>query len=64
MIAATDSSATSWLAFSPPVEMGAGSYWARQAAKNGLLLVWISLGATALCALAARRYSRGARSLY
>ena len=48
VVVAADTTATPWLAFSPPVEMGAGSYWAWQAAKNGLLLFWVSLGTTLL----------------
>ena len=61
VVAATDTAATPWLAFSPPVEMGAGSYWAWQAVKNGMLLFYVSLGALALCALAAWHESRGTR---
>jgi hypothetical protein len=46
VVVARDRDATRWIAFSPPVEMGAYSYWAWQAAKNGLLLLWLSLGAS------------------
>ena len=51
VVAASDTAAAPWLAFSPPVEMGAGSYWAWQAVKNGALLFWFALGATLLCTL-------------
>ena len=39
VIAATDSSSTEWLAFSPPVEMGTLSYLAWQATRHGRLLL-------------------------
>ncbi len=58
IVAAADTIAAPWLAFSPPVEMGAGSYWAWQATKNGLLLVWISLGTALLGLFAAWRLNR------
>lgn len=46
VVAATDRSPTEWLAFSAPVEMSRASHLAWQAAKNGLLLMWIAGGLT------------------
>jgi hypothetical protein len=47
VIVAKDRSPNRWLAFSAPVEMGTASYWAWQAAKNGMLLVYFAAAATA-----------------
>lgn len=48
VVVANDVSAAQWLAFSPPVEMGAASYWAWQATKHGLLIVYLATAATAV----------------
>jgi hypothetical protein len=53
VVTARDSSAQHWLAVGAPVEMGWLSYWAWRASKNGLLIVYISLVASVLLALAA-----------
>lgn len=52
VIVARDRSASHWLAFSPPVEMGGPGYWAWQATKNGRLIVDLAASATALLTLA------------
>jgi len=38
VIAARDESPSGWMAFSEPIEMGAGSYWAWQAVRHGELI--------------------------
>jgi hypothetical protein len=52
-LVARDADPARWFAFSGPVEMGSLSYWAWQANKHSLLLLYGSTGATALLALAA-----------
>jgi hypothetical protein len=52
-LVARDADPVRWFAFSGPVEMGSLSYWAWQANKHSLLLLYGSTGATALLALAA-----------
>ncbi len=42
VIVATDASPTPWIAFSPPVAMGAGSYWAWRVAKHGLVILYVA----------------------
>lgn len=55
VITATDAAPAPWLAFSPPVEMGSGSYWAWRLTKHGLLIVYVSaVAAIALLALGTR----------
>src|SRR5262249_9485857 len=51
VVEARKESPTGWLAFSPPVEMGTGSYWAWQAVKNGLLILWCAGIATGVVAI-------------
>ncbi len=58
VVAAEDTTPTPWLAFSAPVEMGGGSFWALQAAKHGWHVIWIALGATLLLVFAAWRRDR------
>jgi hypothetical protein len=58
VIVAQDSSSQQWLAFSAPVEMGSASYWAWQAAKNGMLLVYFAAAATAGLAIVSWLQSR------
>lgn len=53
IVVATDRSTGGWVAFSGPVEMGAASYWAWQATKQGLLIVYLAgAGALGLLGLA------------
>jgi hypothetical protein len=58
VLVAKDTDPTRWLAFSAPVEMGALSYRAWQAAKSGMLLVWLSASATLVLLLATFIISR------
>lgn len=52
-VVAQDESAAHWLAFSAPVEMGGGSYWAWQATKHGMLILTLAGAASVgLAALA------------
>jgi len=44
VIVATDASATQWIAFSPPIAMGAGSYWAWRVTKHGKLILYFAAG--------------------
>lgn len=44
VIVATDASPTQWIAFSPPVAMGAGSYWAWQVTKHGQMILYFAGG--------------------
>ncbi|MEO6244582.1 MAG: hypothetical protein ABIQ12_04025 [Opitutaceae bacterium] len=60
IVAASDTAAAPWLAFSPPVEMGAGSYWAWQAVKHGWHLVWLALAGIVLVGFAAWQSARNA----
>jgi hypothetical protein len=53
-IVATDTSATTWFAFGPPVEVGPLSRWAEQAANRGRMLLLLGL----LLAAVAPRASR------
>ena len=65
VVVARDADPQRWLAFSGPVEMGWLSYWAWQATRQGLLLVYTaSGGALMLVAIAAwsGRQRRRARS--
>jgi hypothetical protein len=66
VIRAEDTSATEWIAFSPPVEMAPLSYWAWQANRHGRLLLYCTAGATVALALLAwqvtRRQSTRSRS--
>lgn len=58
VVKAVDASATQWVALSPPVEMGGGSYWARNAGRHGLLLAGIAAVAAlglGICGLVWRR---------
>lgn len=45
-IVAKDESAVHWLAFSAPVAMGGGSYWAWQATKHGMLILLLATAAS------------------
>lgn len=51
LVVARDTDPARWLAFSGPVEMGPLSYWAWQANKHSLLLLYGSLTATLLLAV-------------
>lgn len=42
VIVATDASSAQWIAFSPPVAMGAGSYWAWQVTKHALVILYVA----------------------
>ncbi len=55
VVVARDHDPARWLAFTGPVEMGPLSYWAWQATKQALLLLYLSAAATVLLALAAWR---------
>jgi hypothetical protein len=57
IIAATDASAEHWLAFSPPVEMGAFSFLAWQATKHAMLILQITIAVTLLLLVLARALS-------
>jgi hypothetical protein len=46
VVVATDKSRGGWVAFTAPVEMGGASYWAWQATKHGLLIVYAAVAAT------------------
>ena len=46
VVVASDRDSARWFAFSGPAEMGPLSYWAWQATKHSLLLLWASLAAT------------------
>lgn len=46
VVVARDASVGGWVAFSPPVEMGGLSYWAWQATKHGLTLLYFAAAAT------------------
>ncbi len=63
VVAAKDESAVHWVAFSAPVVMGGGSYWAWRATKHGMLIVYLagtaSLG-LAVVAISRRRVGRPA----
>ena len=48
VVVATDDSAREWLAFGPPVEMAALSYWAWQATRHGMLVAGFAAVATIL----------------
>ena len=50
VIAASDDSRNAWMAFSPPVEMASGSYYAWQATRHGKLLLYFTGSATILLA--------------
>ena len=58
VVAARDASTAHWLAFSGPVEMSGPSYWARQATRNGLLVMQIAGAIAVLLALWTWRASR------
>jgi hypothetical protein len=62
IVVARDESATRWLAFGAPVEMGSLSYFAWQCAKNGRLIFEIVMSATALLGFAALAAGRGRRT--
>ena len=62
VIAASDESPRTWLAFSPPVEMGVWSYRAWQLTKHGLLIVYVTAGVTLLLLVIAWRESRSGAS--
>jgi hypothetical protein len=49
-LVARDADSTRWFAFSGPIEMGSLSYWAWQATKHSLLLLYASSAATLLFA--------------
>ncbi len=55
VLVARDADPARWLAFSGPVEMGVLSYWARQAARHSLLLLYGAAAASALLGLLAWR---------
>lgn len=46
VVVARDESVGGWVAFSPPVEMGGLSYWAWQATKHGLTLLYFAAAAS------------------
>lgn len=50
--------AARWLAFSEPVEMGTGSYWAWQLSKNGQLIARTALALALLFSVAALLFRR------
>ncbi len=58
VVVARDEDSHHWLAFSAPVEMSSLSHFAWQAARNGLLIAELALGAAALLALAAIGWKR------
>lgn len=53
VVVAKDESAIHWLAFSAPVAMGGGSYWAWRATKHGLLILYLAGGASLVLAVIA-----------
>jgi hypothetical protein len=57
VVVARDESATGWLAFSGPTEMGRLSWWAWQLTKNGLLILSVAAGTTLLLGIFAWRTS-------
>ncbi|MEY2880348.1 MAG: hypothetical protein RLZZ15_2728 [Verrucomicrobiota bacterium] len=59
VVAAVDRSATRWVAFSAPVEMGALSHAAWVLAKNGALIAFIAAVAAAVGAVASLVVGRG-----
>ncbi len=58
VIAAADTSAQHWLAFSPPVEMGPLSFYAWQATRHAWIIFYSAAGLTALLAFLALRARR------
>ena len=53
MIHAHTPDSARWLAFSEPIELASGSYWALQLTKNGQLLATLALALALLTAVAA-----------